>query len=68
MGSGRPVCLLPAFSTVSSREEMRPLARHLAAAGFACTLLDWPGFGESTRGNLPYGPALYRKRCSEALC
>ncbi len=59
VGTGAPVLLLPAFSTVSSREEMRPLALHLAAAGFACTLVDWPGFGSSTRGRLGYGPALY---------
>ena len=58
--AGAPVLLLPAFSTVSSREEMRPLASRLAAAGFACTLLDWPGFGASTRGRLGYGPALYQ--------
>ena len=57
--TGKPVLLLPAFSTVSSREEMRPLASRLAAAGFACTLLDWPGFGASTRGRLGYGSALY---------
>ncbi len=59
LGTGRPALLLPALSTVSSREEMRPLASRLAAAGFACTLLDWPGFGASTRGRLGYGPALY---------
>ena len=60
LGVGAPVLLLPAFSTVSSREEMRPLASRLAAAGFACTLLDWPGFGASTRGRLGYGPAPYQ--------
>ena len=59
-GTGRPVLLLPAFSTVSSREEMRPLAEHLAAQGCSCTLVDWPGFGGSMRGRLSYGPQLYR--------
>ena len=57
---GRPVLLLPAFSTVSSREEMRPLAERLAAQGCSCMLVDWPGFGESTRGRLSYGPRLYQ--------
>jgi pimeloyl-ACP methyl ester carboxylesterase len=57
---GRPVLLLPAFSTVSSREEMRPLAGHLAAQGCSCVLVDWPGFGESTRGRLGYGSRLYQ--------
>jgi pimeloyl-ACP methyl ester carboxylesterase len=61
VGSGPPVLLLPAFSTVSSREEMRPLASCLAEVGFACTLMDWPGFGSSTRGRLGYGPALYKR-------
>jgi len=61
MGAGSPVLLLPAFSTVSSREEMRPLADRLAAAGLGCMLLDWPGFGSSDRGRFDYGPALYRR-------
>jgi pimeloyl-ACP methyl ester carboxylesterase len=60
LGAGRAVLLLPAFSTVSSREEMRPLAEHLAARGCSCMLVDWPGFGESTRGRLSYGPRLYQ--------
>jgi pimeloyl-ACP methyl ester carboxylesterase len=59
LGTGRPVLLLPAFSTVSSREEMRPLAEHLAARGCGCLLVDWPGFGGSTRGRRRYGPTLY---------
>lgn len=58
-GVGRAVLLLPAFSTVSSREEMRPLAEGLAAQGCSCVLVDWPGFGDSTRGRLDYGPRLY---------
>ncbi len=60
VGTGGPVLLLPAFSTVCSREEVRPLADRLAALGFGCTLLDWPGFGSSDRGRLEYGPALFR--------
>jgi pimeloyl-ACP methyl ester carboxylesterase len=60
LGFGRTVLLLPAFSTVSSREEMRPLAECLAAQGCSCMLVDWPGFGDSTRGRLGYGPQLYR--------
>ena len=59
IGAGAPVLLLPAFSTVCSREEMRPLADRLAAAGFSCVLLDWPGFGSSDRRRLAYGPALF---------
>ena len=59
LGTGRPVLLLPAFSTVSSRAEMRPLAEHLAARSCSCVLVDWPGFGDSMRGRLGYGPPLY---------
>jgi pimeloyl-ACP methyl ester carboxylesterase len=59
LGTGGAVLLLPAFSTVSSREGMRPLADHLAARGCSCVLVDWPGFGDSTRGRLGYGPRLY---------
>lgn len=61
LGSGSPILVLPAFSTVSSREEMRPLASHLVSSGFACTIVDWPGFGSSTRGDLGYGPELYHR-------
>jgi len=55
---GRPV-LLPAFSTVSTRKEMLPLAGCLATQGLRCILIDWPGFGDSTRGRLNHGPQLY---------
>ena len=57
---GAPVLCLPAFSTISTREELRPLAGLLAAEGFRCTLLDWPGFGDSDRLRLDYGPDLFR--------
>jgi pimeloyl-ACP methyl ester carboxylesterase len=59
LGTGRTVLLLLAFSTVSSREEMRPLAECLANQGCSCVLVDWPGFGESTRGRLDYGSRLF---------
>jgi Alpha/beta hydrolase family len=47
LGQGKPILLLPAFSTISSREEMRGL-------------LDWVGFGESDRPAISYEPKLYR--------
>lgn len=50
LGTGRPVLLLRAFSTVSSREEMRPLGERLAAQDRSCVLVDWPGFADSSRG------------------
>lgn len=59
-GQGNPVLLLPAFSTISTREEMRPLAE-LLAHNFQVVSLDWPGFGESSRPPIDYQPQLYHQ-------
>lgn len=59
-GQGNPVLLLPAFSTVSTREEMRPLAE-LLAPQFQVVTVDWPGFGESSRPRTDYEPQLYHQ-------
>ncbi|MEB3267749.1 MAG: alpha/beta hydrolase [Leptolyngbya sp.] len=58
VGKGDPVLLLPAFSTVSNRAELKELALALAPH-CQVTVLDWPGFGESDRPALDYSPALY---------
>mgnify|MGYP001794820946 CR=1 FL=1 len=60
LGSGEPVLLLPAFSTVSSRTELNTLASQLASQ-YQVTVLDWPGFGDSDRLRLAYGPDFYQK-------
>ncbi len=59
-GQGTPVLLLPAFSTVSTRKEMRPLAEILAP-NFQVVAVDWPGFGESSRPRIDYEPQLYHQ-------
>ncbi|MCM1983215.1 alpha/beta fold hydrolase [Lyngbya confervoides] len=60
LGQGDPVLLLPSLSTVSCRAELTALAQGLAAQ-FQVTVLDWPGFGDSDRLRLDYGPdLLYR--------
>lgn len=59
-GQGNPVLLLPAFSTVSTRQEMRPLAEKLAPT-FQVVSVDWPGFGESSRPRIDYEPQLYHQ-------
>ncbi|HBE18207.1 MAG TPA: alpha/beta hydrolase [Cyanobacteria bacterium UBA11149] len=59
-GEGKPVLLLPAFSTVSSRSEMKGIAS-LLAPQFQVTALDWIGFGESDRLPLDYRPEIYHQ-------
>jgi len=59
LGKGQSVLLLPAFSTVSTRSEMRGLAE-LLAQQFHVVAVDWPGFGQSSRPPLDYQPALYQ--------
>ncbi|MTJ08828.1 alpha/beta fold hydrolase [Anabaena sp. UHCC 0204] len=60
IGQGSPILLLPAFSSVSTREEMGDLAR-LLAPHFQVTVIDWPGFGESSRLSLDYRPVIYQQ-------
>lgn len=60
LGVGAPVLLLPAFSTVSTRAEMRGLAEKLAP-WFQVVAVDWPGFGQSSRLSLDYQPSLYQQ-------
>jgi pimeloyl-ACP methyl ester carboxylesterase len=60
LGQGSPLLLLPAFSTVSTRQEMAELAK-LFAPYFQVVALDWPGFGESSRPNIDYVPAVYQQ-------
>jgi pimeloyl-ACP methyl ester carboxylesterase len=60
LGQGLPVLLLPAFSTVSTREEMRGLAERLAPH-FQVFAIDWLGFGQSARPGLDYQRSLYRQ-------
>ena len=53
-----PMLLLPALSTVSTRDELRALARHLEIR--RCIITDWPGFGDKARPRLDYDCALCR--------
>jgi pimeloyl-ACP methyl ester carboxylesterase len=65
-GSGTPVLLLPAFSTVSTRGEMQGIAEQLAPH-FQVVAMDWLGFGQSDRPALNYQPALYRQLLQDFL-
>lgn len=60
LGAGTPVLLLPAFSTVSTRGEMRGIAQSLSSQ-FQVFALDWPGFGDSDRLPLNYNAALFHQ-------
>ncbi len=65
-GTGQPILLLPAFSTVSSRTEMAGLAEYLSPQ-FQVTTVDLPGFGDSARPPVDYSPAFYRQFLSDFL-
>ncbi len=54
-GSGPSVLLLPALSSISTREEMRPLLERLAAK-FHVVSVDWPGFGDYPRPSCDWSP------------
>ncbi|NRB07940.1 MAG: alpha/beta fold hydrolase [Richelia sp.] len=59
MGQGMPVLLLPAFSTVSMRQEMSGIGK-LLAPYFQVFTVDFPGFGSSSRPKVNYGANLYQ--------
>ena len=60
IGTGSPLLLLPAFSSVSMRGEMGELA-NLLAPHFQVTVVDWPGFGQSSRPSFNYRPEIYHQ-------
>ena len=60
VGKGNPVLLLPAFSTVSSRTEMKGIAQILADQ-YQVTVLDWLGFGDSECPPLDYNSVLFNQ-------
>jgi pimeloyl-ACP methyl ester carboxylesterase len=53
--SAEPILLLPAMSTVSTRDEVRALAHYLETR--RCVITDWPGFGDTARPRLDYDRA-----------
>ncbi len=59
-GTGPAVLFLPAFSTVSSRREWDAAAKVLAQT-HQTIQMDWPGFGESTRGPQNSTPEFYHQ-------
>jgi pimeloyl-ACP methyl ester carboxylesterase len=53
-----PILMLPALSTVSTRDELKALARRLERR--RCIIADWPGFGDTARPRLDYDRGLLR--------
>jgi pimeloyl-ACP methyl ester carboxylesterase len=54
-GSGPSIVLLPALSSISTREEMHPLLDRLASK-FHVVSVDWPGFGGYQRPKRDWSP------------
>ena len=54
-GDGPTVVLLPALSSISTREEMRPLFDRLTP-NFRVVTSDWPGFGDQPRPRIDWTP------------
>jgi len=57
-GTGAKLLLLPALSSISTRQELRELQQRLAA-GYATLCVDWPGFGDAARPRVNWTPAAY---------
>jgi hypothetical protein len=53
--AGNGPILLPALSSISTREEMRPLFDRLAPS-FRVVTVDWPGFGDQARPKIDWMP------------
>lgn len=58
-GSGPSLLLLPAMSSISTREEVWPLQERLADL-YATVAIDWPGFGTLPRPKIAWHPEHYR--------
>lgn len=58
-GQGPTVLLLPALSSISTRHEMRPLQERLRER-YRTVAVDWPGFGDQPRPQVPWTPEAYR--------
>jgi pimeloyl-ACP methyl ester carboxylesterase len=57
-GGNPRVLLLPALSSISTRQEMHPVQERLAAGG-ATICVDWPGFGDQARPPVDWTPQAY---------
>ena len=58
-GSGPLTLLLPSLSSISTRDEMTPLAMRLSSR-FTSIAVDWPGFGKAPKPSVAWSPAALR--------
>ena len=58
IGQGPEALILPALSTISSRQEARALAQDLGR-DHRCLIPDWPGFGARARERVPLTPTTF---------
>jgi pimeloyl-ACP methyl ester carboxylesterase len=58
LGAGPTVLMLPALSSISTRQEMYPLQERLSAS-FTTVAIDWPGFGTEPRPRHAWRPETY---------
>jgi pimeloyl-ACP methyl ester carboxylesterase len=58
VGRGPEALILPALSTISSRQEAHALARELGR-DHRCLIPDWPGFGARAREQVSLEPATF---------
>jgi len=66
LGAGPTILLLPAMSSISTREEMRPL-QTLLSTSYATVSVDWPGFGDQPRPLVDWRPDAYRAFLAHVL-
>jgi pimeloyl-ACP methyl ester carboxylesterase len=59
MGAGPTILLLPSLSSISTREEMRPL-QQLLASDHATISVDWPGFSDAPKPFVDWRPEALR--------
>ena len=58
-GKGPTAVLLLALSSISTREEMRPLLDRQLAPCFRVVTVDWPGFGGQARPEIDWTPQAF---------
>ncbi|EFS2651908.1 alpha/beta hydrolase [Salmonella enterica] len=59
-GSGPEMLLLPALSSISTRDELRELQKRLGEH-YSTLSVDWPGFGTLPRPEVEWRPEHYRR-------